>query len=159
VKNGDNDSESKANFLKKRAEEIWPFIKVFVMEQSVPQRRDNVTGGVALLGWSLGSMQRLSSVAFVKGMENLKKQLEPRSRLTSYMIGHDDCLKRRLNFFFLLASSRSRLIIHGFSASKAFTVVSSVLQSSLLPSDQIAAFITSITSYFHHLNISAPATI
>jgi hypothetical protein len=74
-------SEEKAEFWRDRGHEIALFIDAFIKENNIPPiSNDGQSGGVILLGWSLGCGEANATVAHV---DTLPPPL--RSHLASYI--------------------------------------------------------------------------
>lgn len=73
--------EDKAHFLKVRGQEIATFVARFIEEHRLPAiAEDGKTGGVALLGWSLGCAFVLAAVANIDSLQSASQ-----SRMASHV--------------------------------------------------------------------------
>lgn len=78
--NNGTDSQ-RADFLTARGVELGVFIDQFIQQNSLPlPSTDGSTGGVAILGWSVGNVVTLSSIANFKALSS-----EAQSRLATYI--------------------------------------------------------------------------
>jgi hypothetical protein len=68
-------------FLQQRGAEMARFLAWFIDHENIPPRSDDTnraSGGIALLGWSLGNATTLSMLAFANSLDpGLMQKLEP----------------------------------------------------------------------------------
>ena len=74
-------SKNYATFLQQRGAELARFLAWFIDNEKIPPRSDEAgraSGGISLLGWSLGNVTTLSTLAFSSTLDpELMKKLEP----------------------------------------------------------------------------------